>query len=72
MMNNETLIPGRKGRDEYSSATLHAKRNAMRMEAESRQRDYDKLTVDQKVKLAQSRRGKSKREITRLTKIVKK
>lgn len=49
----------------YSNAHLHAKRNRKRTEAEGRQRDYDKLTLKEKLERAKSRGG-SVREIARL------
>lgn len=42
--------PARKGRDSYSSAKLHAKRDRKRREAEDRQFEYDKLSTPQKLK----------------------
>ena len=39
-----------------------------REDAESRQKKYDSLTIEQKIVLAKSRRGESKREVERLQK----
>jgi hypothetical protein len=50
----------------YSSVTLWAKRGARRAEAEERQSRYDRLSTTDKVKLAKSRDGDSKRELARL------
>lgn len=41
-------------------------RQARREAAEERQRHYDNLSVQQRIELARSRRGESKREIARL------
>jgi hypothetical protein len=37
-----------------------------RKEAETRQAEYDSLTISQRIERAKSRRGQSKKEITRL------
>lgn len=50
----------------YSSSVLKAVRNAKRAEAEERQSRYDALSLKDRIKLAESRDGESKREITRL------
>lgn len=57
-----------KGRKHYSHAILDAKKDKRREEGEARQREHDKLTTAQKIALAKSRPGESKREIARLTK----
>ncbi len=54
----------------YTSATLNAKRNRKRQEAEARQREHDSLTVEQKITKALKRQGSSKREVSRLMKMV--
>jgi hypothetical protein len=60
-------LPGRRLRTEgYSNATLHAKRDRKRSEAEARQRSYKALTRDEKLALCEDRRGKSAREVARL------
>lgn len=61
-MSNET----KKGRSVYNSTVLHAKRDKRRREAKDRQRTYDRLTVEERIALVKSRRGKSKRELGRL------
>ncbi len=55
----------RKGRESYCSATLHAKRDSRRIEAEARDRAYQALTVKERIKLVKSRGG-SVRELDRL------
>ncbi len=60
-------VPTRKGREHYSHEKANARIDKRRQEAEARQREYAKLTVDQKLTLAKSRRGESKREVARLT-----
>ena len=50
----------------YHSEKLHANWDKKRQEAKSRQRHYDGLTVKQRIALAQSRRGNSKRELGHL------
>ena len=50
----------------YCSATLHAKRDLKRQEAEARQRECDGLDLDQRVTRVYSRPGQSKRELKRL------
>jgi hypothetical protein len=52
----------------YSSATLHAKRNSRRQDAEARHRLYDQLTSIEQIALCDSRRGQSKREVARILK----
>lgn len=67
---NNQLTRGKKNR--YKNAVLHTKRDRKRQEGEARQREHDKLTIQQKINLAKSRPGKSVREITRLTKLLEK
>lgn len=57
----ETVSKGKK--NGYHSEKLHAKWDKKRAEAEARQFKYDKLTVDQKLALAKSRRGEVKRKL---------
>ena len=45
---------------------LEERRKMKREEAEARQAEYDKLSIDQKIKRAKSRPGESKKEIARL------
>lgn len=47
---------------------LREKREKLRAEAIERQAAYDKLSVKQRIALAMSRRGESKKEIKRLRK----
>ena len=42
------------------------RKKQLQEEAIDRQSKYDKLTIKQKIKLAESRRGKSKKELKRL------
>lgn len=67
--NNETKVPKRGKTNGYNSAHLHAKRNRKRQEAQSRKREHDTLTLNEKIEKARSRRGESKREIARLMKM---
>lgn len=66
---NEVKLVKRGKTNGYSSATLHAKRNRKRSEAEARKREHDTLTINEKIEKARSRRGESKREIARLMKL---
>lgn len=50
----------------YSSATLHAKRNQRRIDAEKRDCAYQSLTVKDRLDRVNRRRGQSKRETSRL------
>jgi hypothetical protein len=54
----------------YTHAKLHAKEKRKADAAYDRQGKYEALTVEQRIKLAQSRRGENKREIARLTKML--
>lgn len=68
--NNETKVPKRGKTNGYNSAHLHAKRNRKRQEAQSRKREHDTLTLNEKIEKARFfRRGESKREISRLMKM---
>lgn len=67
---NEVKTVKRGKTNGYNSAHLHAKRNRKRQEAEARQREHDTLTLHAKIEKARSRRGESKREIARPTKMV--
>lgn len=64
MTNTETTGRGKR-RESYSFAKQRARRNKRRIEAEARQREYDKLTKDQKIERAKLRGG-SVRELIRL------
>lgn len=50
----------------YNSATLHAKRDRKRQEAEARQRECSQRTTEERLMNIASRRGKSEREAVRL------
>jgi len=50
----------------YHSEKLHAKRDKKRQEAKSRHRHYESLTIKERITLAKSRPGNSKRELNRL------
>jgi hypothetical protein len=70
--NTETKTPSRHGKQNgYSNATLHAKRDAKRKEAESRQFEYDSLTVNEKVEKAKSQRGNNSKVLKKLSLLVK-
>ena len=60
-----TLKTGRKTAG-YSSVKLQAKRKRKAFEAIDRQVEYEALSVQERLTLAQSRRGESKREVARL------
>ncbi len=57
-----------KNRKSYSFVKQQARRDKRRQEAEARDRHYQSLSTADKLKLAQSRPGESKREVARLTK----
>jgi len=59
-----------KGREHYSHAKADARKDKRRQEAESRQREYDALSVQGKIARAKSRPGESKREVARLLAIL--
>lgn len=53
----------------YSSVMLHAKRDRKRIDAEARQREYDSLSLSDKIARIKTRSndsGESKRELSRL------
>lgn len=54
----------------YKSDTLHRKREAKRDAAEARTDRYRALSPKDRLKLAQSRRGESKREVARLEALI--
>lgn len=56
----------RSGRSDYSNLKAKARKDRRRQEAAARQRDYDKLTVPQKIARAKSRPGESKKELAKL------
>lgn len=60
--------PARRRKTEgYNSATLHAKRDSRRIEAEDRQRACEALTLQERLARIDARRGASAREWERLT-----
>ena len=59
---------GAKARTSYSHRKSDARKERKQMEAINRQAKYDALTIAEKVTLALSRRGQSKRELARLKK----
>jgi len=65
-MNNNEQVVGRKGRENYDSTKLWARRVKRNAEAELRQEKYDDLTTKQKLARLPIC-GDSKREIARLT-----
>jgi hypothetical protein len=60
----------KKGRESYSSVKLHAKRDRKRQEAAARDREYQGLSVKDRIARATARGG-SVRELARLQKLVK-
>lgn len=52
----------------YHSEKLHAKRDKKRQEAQARQRHYESLTIKQRISLAKSSPGDSKKELIKLQK----
>ncbi len=58
----------RKGREHYSHEKADQRKDKRRREAEARDFEHSKLTPNQKIAKAKSRRGESKREIARLNK----
>jgi len=59
-----------KGRNHYSHAKADAKKDRRRREAEARGREYAGLSITDRIDLAKSRRGESKREVARLEKLL--
>jgi hypothetical protein len=51
---------------------MSRRKDDRRAAAQERQAAYDALTIDQKIAVAQSRRGESKRELSRLMKLAEK
>lgn len=70
-MENTQEIKKRGKTEGYSSAKLKAKRKEKIRDAEVRQTVYEDLTYKQRIDLARSRRGESKREIARIEKLIK-
>lgn len=72
MKSTTKSIPGEKsGRHSYSRDKINARRDARRADADARQAAYNKLTAQQRIDRATVRRGESRREISRLTKLLK-
>lgn len=67
-MDTNTEKKNSKVREHYSHEKADARQDKRRQEAEARQRHYSSLSTADKLKLAQSRPGESKREVARLTK----
>ena len=57
----------RKGKENYNKSGKREQRcDKRRVEAVARQKEYNLLTVDEKIKRAKKRRGESKKELNRL------
>ncbi len=69
MANNEQ-ITGRKGRTSYTFVKQGARRDKRRQDAEARQREYDALSVKDRINRVTARGG-SVKELARLTKLAK-
>ena len=63
---SEVKQPKRGKQAGYNSTVLRAKREAKRDEGEARTDRYNRLSTSEKIKLAKSRPGESKREVARL------
>lgn len=59
------------GRQSYSFVKQQARRDKRRQEAEARDREYQKLSIQERITIAETRRGLSKRELARLAKLLK-
>lgn len=70
MAENKTETKTKKGRDEYNSTVLWAKRKKRRDEAQERDAKYAALSIPARIALAKNRRGESKRELARLEKLL--
>ena len=64
--NTQNTSAGGKIRKNYSHKKADAYLDMKRQEAFNRQEKYNLLTLQEKIALAKSRRGESKRELTRL------
>lgn len=60
---SEAGSPVKKGRSNYKSNILHAKKDKRRAEAEMRQLKFDDLTDSQKLARIRSRPGHSRKEV---------
>ena len=67
-MENTTTTPTKRNikTSGYKQAKRRAKLKARQESADERQAQHDALSVDQKIAKAKSRRGESKREVSRL------
>jgi hypothetical protein len=70
MAENKTETKSKKGREEYSSDKLWARREKRTAQAEERDAKHQSLTLQQRLEKAQGRRGESKREVGRITKLL--
>jgi len=70
MIETQTSSVEKKGkaRENYSHKKMDVRIQKRRDEAIDRQAKYNTLTIDEKIRLAHSRRGNNKRELERLTK----
>ena len=68
--NNKTPTARNIKKNGYKHAKLDAKLEKRRNEANMRQIKYDSLSLEQKLKVAQKRRGESNREIARINKLI--
>jgi hypothetical protein len=66
-MDTNTEKKHSKVREHYSHEKANARKDKRRQEAEARQRHYNSLSTADKIALAKSRPGESKREVARLT-----
>ncbi len=70
MNTTEVKTTDKRKKNGYSNVKRLIRLNARRNEAKARNLAYGKLTVAEKIKVAQSRRGESKRELARLNRIL--
>lgn len=66
-MDTNTEKKNSKVREHYSHEKADARKDKRRQEAEARNRHYQSLSTADKLKLAKSRPGESKKEVARLT-----
>ena len=69
-MAEETKATKKRGREQYSSDKLWARREKLHNEALERDERHLALSLGNRIQKAQSRRGESKKEIARLTKLM--
>lgn len=70
MADNKTEVTKKRGREHYSSDKLWARREKRTAQAEERDAKHQSLTFQQRLEKARSRRGESKKEVARLTKLL--